>query len=156
MSLAAGQKYKGVVHDGCAKCMFACFTCGTDMTFVVQSVDGDGVTLHKYTYCGGILYGSPCPCLNCCCCEGPHTIVYKLKKQSDSVYVGDKSHSQWKGGCCASMCHNEGDKMYLKDGVWTFTGGKNPTTPPCFQGEGKFHMEKVGGAPPMENATMER
>ena len=71
------------------------------------------------------------------------------------MYVGDKSHSQWKGGCCASMCHNEGDKMYLKDGVWTFTGGKNPTTPPCFQGEGKFHMEKVGGAPPMENATME-
>ena len=157
MELAAGQKYKGVVHDGCAKCMFACFTCGTDMTFVVQSVDGDGVTLHKYTYCGGILYGSPCPCLNCCCCEGPHTIVYKLKKQSDNVYVGDKSHSQWKGGCCSSMCHNANDKMELEDGVWYFTPGKNPTSPPCLQGvEKAMHMEKVVGAPPMANATMER
>ena len=42
MELAAGQKYKGMPHDGCAKCMFNCFTCGTDFTFVVQSVDGDG------------------------------------------------------------------------------------------------------------------
>ena len=56
------QKYKGDDDDG-AKCMFNCFTCGTDFTFVVQSVDGDGVTFHKYTDCGGILYGSPCPCL---------------------------------------------------------------------------------------------
>ena len=156
MALVDGQKMKGVADDGCAKCMFACFSCGTDWTFVVK-LEGDLATFDQNKYCFGILYGSPCPCLNCCCCEGPHTIVYKLKKQSDSVYVGDKSHSQWKGGCCASMCHNEGDKMYLKDGVWTFTGGKNPTTPPCFQGKEAFmHMELVGGAPPMANATMER
>ena len=154
MSLTNGTKIKGVPDDGCAKCMFSCGTCCTSWTAVLK-IEGDQMIIDDNTYCFCIR-GSPCPCLNCCCCEGPHTIVYKLKKQSDSVYVGDKSHSQWKGGCCASMCHNEGDKMYLKDGVWTFTGGKNPTTPPCFQGEGKFHMEKVGGAPPMENATMER
>ena len=157
MSLAAGQKYKGVADDGCAKCMFNCFSCGTDFTFVVQKVDGDGVTFHKYTYCFGLCYGSPCPCLSCCCFDGPHVVSYQMKKQSDTVYVGDKSHSQWKGGCCVGMCHNDGDKMELKDGIWTFEAGKNPTSPPCFQGKEAFmHMELVGGAPPMANATMER
>jgi hypothetical protein len=84
-------------------------------------------------------------------------VNYKMKKQSDTVYVGDKSHSQWKGGCCSGMCHNANDKMELEDGVWYFTPGKNPTSPPCLQGvEKAMHMEKVVGAPPMANATMER
>ena len=157
MKLADGQKFKMVADDGCAKCMFATFACGTDMTFVAK-LDGDGVTFEEYKYCCGILYGSPCPCLGCCCCDGPHTANYMLKKQSDTLYVGDKSHSQWKGGCCSGMCHNDGDKMELKDGVWTFSAGKdNPVAPPCFKGkENIMHMEPVGGAPPMENATMER
>ena len=157
MSLADGQKWKMVADDGCAKCMFGCFACGTDITFVVK-MEGDGVTFTQNKYCGGILYGSPCPCLGCCCCDGPHTANYMLKKQSDTVYVGDKSHSQWSGGCCSAMCHNDGDKMELKDGVWTFSAGKdNPAAPPCFKGvEKAMHMELVGGAPPMANATMER
>ena len=155
--LVDGDKWKMVADDGCAKCMFATFACGTDMTFVAK-VDGDGVTFEKYKYCGGMIYGSPCPCLSCCCCDGPHTANYMLKKQSDTLYVGDKSHSQWSGGCCSGMCHNDGDKMELKDGVWTFSAGKdNPVAPPCFKGKDNImHMELVGGAPPMENATMER
>ena len=157
MALADGQKWKMVADDGCAKCMFATFACGTDMTFDVK-LEGDGVTFVKYKYCGGMIYGSPCPCLSCCCCDGPHTANYMLKKQSDTLYVGDKSHSQWSGGCCSGMCHNDGDKMELKDGVWTFSAGKdNPVAPPCFKGKDNImHMELVGGAPPMENATMER
>ena len=78
-----GQKMKGVADDGCAKCMFACFSCGTDWTFVVK-LEGDLATFDQNKYCFGILYGSPCPCLNCCCCEGPHTFHWKLKKQSDN------------------------------------------------------------------------
>ena len=148
-------KYKGVADDGCAKCMFAFFSCGTDFTWEIK-VEGDVATFSKYTYCGGLIWASPCPCLSCCCCDGPHVVNYKMKKQSDTVYVGDKSHSQWSGGCCSSMCHNDGDKIELVDGVWQVEGGKNPTTPPCFQGKGFMHFEKIAGAPPMENATMER
>jgi len=149
-------KYKGVADDGCAKCMFAFFSCGTDFTWEIK-VEGDVATFSKYTYCGGLIWASPCPCLSCCCCDGPHVVNYKMKKQSDTVYVGDKSHSQWKGGCCSGMCHNANDKMELEDGVWYFTPGKNPTSPPCLQGvEKAMHMEKVVGAPPMANATMER
>ena len=156
MALVDGDLYKPVPDDGCAKCMFGCFACGTDITFVLKS-DSDGVAFTQNKYCGGILYGSPCPCLGCCCCDGPHTANYMMKKQSDTLYVGDQSHSQWKGGCCSGMCHNANDKMELEDGVWYFTPGKNPTSPPCLQGgEKAMHMEKVVGAPPMANATMER
>ena len=156
MSLVDGDKYTPVPDDGCAKCMFNCFTCGTKITFVLK-VDGDNIAFTQNKYCFDICYGSPCPCLSCCCFDGPHTVVWKLKKESDTKWVGDKSHSQWNGGCCVGMCHNDGDKLELVDGVWKMTGGKNPTTPPCFAGkENFFHMEKVGGAPPMENATMER
>ena len=156
MALVDGNTYKGVPDDGCASCMFNCFTCCTGFTFVLKS-DSDGVTFTDNKFCGGLCYGSPCPCLSYCCFDGPHTVSYKLKKKSDTLYVGDASHSQWKGGCCSGMCHNANDKMELEDGVWYFTPGKNPTSPPCLQGvEKAMHMEKVVGAPPMANATMER
>ena len=156
MALVDGQKMKGVADDGCAKCMFACFSCGTDWTFVVK-LEGDLATFDQNKYCFGMIYGSPCPCLSCCCFDGPHTFHWKMKKQSDTLYVGDKSFSQWKGSCCVSMCHSEGDKMELENGVWYFTPGNNPTAPPCFKGKKFMHLEKVGGgAPPMANATMER
>ena len=155
MSLAAGQKYKGVADDGCAKCMFCCFSCGTDWTFVIKIGADGSATFDQNKYCGCI-YGSPCPCLSYCCCDGPHTFSWKMNKQSDTLYVGDKTHSQWKGGCCTSMCHNDGDKMELENGVWYFTPGNNPSSPPCLQGKKMMHLEKVGGAPPMTNATMER
>ena len=156
MALVDGDKYKGVPDDGCASCMFNCFTCCTGFTFVLKS-DSDGVTFTDNKYCGGILYGSPCPCLGCCCCDGPHTTVWKFKKESETKWVGMHT-SQWKGGCCEGMCHNEGDEVNLRDGVWYWKGGKNPSTPPCFQGKEPMHWEFIpaGGAPPMANATMER
>ena len=140
---------------GGMKCLACCFGCGTPLTGVMK-IEGDSLAMTENTYCF-CLKASPCPCLGCCCCDGPHTVNYKMKKQSDKLYVGDKSHSQWNGGCCVGCCHNDGDKMELENGVWYFTPGNNPTAPPCFKGKKFMHMEKVGGgAPPMANATMER
>ena len=153
-----GQKFKGIPDDGCAKCMFCCFTCGSNLccpwTSVVK-VDGDVMVVDENTYCLCIR-ASPCPCLGCCCCDGPHTTVWKFKKESETKWVGMHT-SQWKGGCCEGMCHNEGDEVNLRDGVWYWKGGKNPSTPPCFQGKEIMHWEIMGGgAPPLANATMER
>ena len=156
MSLAAGQKYKGVADDGCAKCMFNCFSCGTDFTFVVQKVDGDGVTFHKYTYCFGLCYGSPCPCLSCCCCDGPHVQYPRFKKESDVRFVADGTQSVWKGDCCAGACHNHGDVIEVKDGKLWWQPGDSNVVPPCFKGKQDIaYMTVVKGAPPT-NATMER
>ena len=105
------------------------------------------MTHNKYTS-GAV----PVPQLRCV--DGPHTFHWKMKKQSDNVYVGDKSHSQWKGGCCVSMCHND-DKMELENGVWRFTPGDNLDGAALPQAQAD-DAQKVGGAPPMANATMER
>ena len=154
MSLTNGTKVKAVPDDGCAKCMFSCSTCCTSWTAVLK-IEGDNMVIDENTYCFCVR-GSPCPCLSCCCCDGPHTIAWKLKKESDTKWVGEKN-SQWKGGCCVGACHNEGDEVFQRDGVWYFKGGNNPSTPPCFQGKEIMHWEIMGGgAPPLANATMER
>ena len=138
---------------GGMKCLACCFGCGTPLTGVMK-IEGDSLAMTENTYCF-CLKASPCPCLGCCCCDGPHVQYPRFKKVSDVKYEADGTQSVWKGDCCAGACHNKGDAIELKDGKLWWQPGDNNVVPPCFKGKQDIAYMTAGGAPPT-NATMER
>ena len=141
---------------GGMKCLACCFGCGTPWTGVMK-IEGDSLAMTENTYCF-CLKASPCPCLGCCCCDGPHVQYPRFKKVSDTKYVADGTESFWKGGCCVGACNNKGDAIELMDDgkIWWHAGDNN-AVPPCIgKNAQKVASMKVGGGAPPTNATMER
>ena len=140
---------------GGMKCLACCFGCGTPLTGVMK-IEGDGMAMTENTYCF-CLKASPCPCLGCCCCDGPHVQYPRFKKVSDTKYVADGTESFCKGGCCVGACNNKGDAIEVKDGKLWWHAGNNNVVPPCVKGKSDVaYMTAAGGGPPTANATMER
>ncbi len=155
-----GQRVTPEFQTGCMKCMMCNFTCGATLCCPMNAmmnakmvVEGDTLMIDDNRLCN-CLRPSPCPCLSYCCCDGPHVWIGKFKKESDTVWVAT-DESQFKGGCCRSMCHAKGDKLTFRDGKAFWFAGKNPMNPICLQGTEPMAMTLVvGGAP--DNASMER
>ena len=153
----SGDKVLTMVPEASGmKCMACCFGCGTPLTGVMK-IEGDSLAMTENTYCF-CLKASPCPCLGCCCCDGPHVQYPRFKKVSDTKYVADGTESFFKGGCCVGACNNKGDAIELMDDgkIWWHAGDNN-AVPPCIgKNAQKVASMKVGGGAPPTNATMER
>jgi len=150
-----------------AKCMFACFGCGTPFTFRIKATSDDEFMFVDNTFCF-CMHPSPCPCLPCCGC-GPCAQAPKFKRDSadPNKWVGT-GDSLFAGGFCKGMMHNKGDVILWGEGKNSamsldqpseFHPGNSPAYPPCLQG---VHMAnafftdglKKGGAPDAQ--AMER
>ena len=151
--------------SGLQTCMFGCLTCCTYHVTGVNKVVSD-VEVHgvDFKICG-IFPMSPCPC--CLLCGvGPCAAIFKFKRDpaNPNRWVG--YDSVFKGGCCSSITHHDGDN-FIFDAEHDGTKGKpiemiaghNQMQPPCFQGkkvgEFKLYKDGKGGAAP-DAETMER
>ena len=84
---------------------------------------------------------SPCPCLSCCCCDGPHVQQPRFKKESDTKYVADLEGRLLRVGAC----NNKGDAIELMDdGKIYWHAGDNNAVPPCI-GKGAEGCVHEGG-----------
>ena len=187
-TLFAGQRIKWAIaatDSSKDKCLFCCMSCGmtccdpcVDFSFMNSFSTVDGSNVAKWTMdsamvrCFGVPCccpsSIPCPIIGCCAPKGtPCALVFHWVQDPSDPKKWVATGSVCEKECCMGLTNHDGD-YFIVDAAHDGTkgkglvmfGGKNPQTPPCFQGReipgeltvlGKY---APGGAP--ESTTMER
>ena len=126
-------------------------SCCTEASFEMKVIDDNTNMLHKGRLCYCAPF-SPCPCL-LCCGFGPCGAGLKSKRDEADPAKWVGYGSVFKGGCCDSCFHHNGDIIYFdeehdgtEDRPLEAQAGKNPFAPPCWWGKKAITLRKMASA----------